>query len=319
MLLTYVLFLLGFVALIKGADLLVEGASAIARKLHISDIVIGLTIISFGTSAPELAVSLLATSEGKSDLAIGNILGSNISNILLILGVAAIITPLRVHGNTIWKEIPFSLLAAVLIGILANDLLLDSFTVSAISRSDGLVLLCFLIIFMYYIYGMARSEPAELQNIGIQMNIVRAAIYIILGLLGLGFGGRWIVDGAVQIATSFNVSQTMIGITVLAIGTSLPELATSVVAAIKKNADIAVGNVVGSNILNVFWILGVSAAVSPLPFNAANNFDIGMTLLASVLLFLVVFVNAQRELLRWSGLLFVGMYIMYMALVVLRG
>lgn len=311
--LTYSLFVIGFFFLIKGADLLVDGASSIAKKLQISDIVIGLTIVSFGTSMPELIVNIFASVQGDTGIAIGNILGSNIANILLILGISAMIYPLASKKNTVWKEIPFSFLAAFVLGVMANDFFFDGFSPSILSRGDGLIFLSFFVIFLYYVFGI--SEPATEGREGEvplkEMTLLRSSISVALGLIGLTLGGKWIVDGAVEIAKSLDVSQSLIGLTIVAIGTSLPELATSATAAYKRQADIAIGNVVGSNIFNIFWILGISALIRPLPFSEANKIDVLMTLLASAILFCLMFIGKKHVIKRWQGAFMVTLYIAY--------
>lgn len=317
--LTYILFIAGFFFLLKGADLLVDGSVSIAKKLKISAIVIGLTIVAFGTSAPEFVVNIFASIKGNTEIAIGNILGSNIANILLILGISAIIYPIAAKKNTVLKEIPFSLLAAVLVGVLANDQRIDRGIFSGLTRIDGIVLLCFFIIFLYYIFGITKSKediPSEVKVI--EIGYLKSIIFIIFGLFGLVVGGKWIVDGAVKIAEIFNVSQSLIGLTVVAVGTSLPELATSTIAAYKKHTDIAIGNVVGSNIFNIFWILGFSSVVRPLPFNSNSDLDIMMTILASVILFLAMFIGKRHILERWQGVLMVMIYVGYIAFLISR-
>ena len=315
---TYILFAIGFVLLIKGADLLVDGASSIAKKLNISSIVIGLTIVAFGTSAPELIVNLFASASGNTDIAIGNILGSNIANILLILGISAVIYPLVTKENTVWKEIPLALLAAVILGVMANDRLIDGASVSGITRIDGFVLLAFFIIFMYYTYGISKVS-ADTEDISIkEFSYLKSSIYIILGLIGLSLGGKWIVDGAVNIAQLFNISESLIALTVVAIGTSLPELATSAIAVYKKQTDIAIGNVVGSNIFNIFWILGLSSVIRPLPFQAASNWDIVLTILSSLLLFIIMFIGKRHTVERWQGVVMISIYVGYMVYLVSR-
>ena len=314
--LTYVLFIIGFVILIKGADLLVDGAASVAKKFNISSIVIGLTIVAFGTSAPEFVVNIFASVKGNSEIAIGNILGSNIVNIFFILGIAAVIHPIVAKENTAWKEIPLSLLAAILIGVLANDVLIDGGTFSGLTRIDGIVLLSFFIIFMYYTFGISKVTGDE-ENIEIKsLSSGKAAIFILGGLTGLIVGGKWIVDGAVKIAELFDVSQSLIGLTVVAIGTSLPELATSAVAAYKKQADIAIGNVIGSNIFNTFWILGVSAVIRPLPFSRDSDPDILMNICASTLLFVILFIGKRHIVERWQGYLMIAIYIGYIVFLV---
>ena len=311
--LTYILFVVGFVLLISGANLLVEGSASIAKKLNISSIVIGLTIVAFGTSAPEFIVNIFASIQGNTDIAIGNILGSNIVNILLILGISAIIFPLATKENTVWKEIPLSLLAAILLGVMVNDTLIDGGTFSGITRIDGIVFLAFFIIFLYYTFGISKviGENTDLEIK--EMSYMKSSLYIVGGLSGLIFGGKWIVDGAIKIAEGFNVSQSLIGLTIVAIGTSLPELATSAVAAYKKQSDIAIGNVVGSNIFNIFFILGFSALIRPLPFSKTSDIDIIMTIFSSLILFLIMFIGKKHTVERWQGVIMILIYIGYVA------
>ena len=308
------LFLIGGVAaIVFSANWLVEGASFIARKFGISDLVVGLTIVAFGTSAPELTVNVFSALEGSTDIAIGNVLGSNIGNIFLILGISAIIHPLLIQKNTTWKEIPLSLLAAVVLGIVANDKWIDkSTTGNFVSAIDGLVLLAFFIIFLVYTLEIAKQQPATpSEETAKALPMWKAILYVILGLLGLYFGGKYFVQGAISIATQLGMSERLIGLTIVAIGTSLPELATSVVAAYKKNADIAVGNVVGSNIFNIFFILGTTALIKPLPFSPASNFDIGATILASLLLFVTTLTFGRKKIDRIEGVLFLLIYAGY--------
>ena len=308
----YILFLLGFVILIKGADWLVSGASAIAKKFNVSDLVIGLTVVAFGTSSPELFVNILASAQGNTDIAIGNVLGSNISNVFLILGVSSLIYPLSVTKGTVWKGIPFNLLAVLVMGLMANDQLIDNKGYSNLTRIDGLVLLGFFSIFLYYsfsiakpIEGMDEHVPAE------KPGITKSVLMVIVGLIGLTLGGKWIVDGAVALATNFGMSESLVGLTIVAVGTSLPELATSAVAAYKKNVEIAVGNVVGSNIFNVFLVLGISSTIKPLPFQTRSNLDIGVVILSTLLLFFSMFTGKKRLIDRWEGGVFVFLYFGY--------
>ncbi|QQR55002.1 calcium/sodium antiporter [Candidatus Peregrinibacteria bacterium] len=312
-----ILFILGFPLLIKGADLLVDGASSVARKFNISSLVIGLTIVAFGTSAPELIVNILASAQGNTEIAIGNVLGSNIANIFLILGIAAVIYPLATKENTVWKEIPLSLLAAILLGILANDAWIDGDLNSGLTRIDGLVFIAFFIIFLYYTFGISKvTGPVSSETDIKKLSILKSSLYILMGLLGLLVGGKWIVDGAVKMAEAFNISQSVIGLTIVAIGTSLPELATSAVAAYKKQTDIAIGNVVGSNIFNIFWILGCSALIRPLPFSDSSNFDILVAISASLVLFLIMFVGKKHVIERWQGGVMIFIYLCYLAVLI---
>lgn len=318
--LPYLQSIIGFILIIKGADLLVDGASSIARRMRVSDLVVGLTVVAFGTSTPELFVNIMASIKGTSEIAIGNVLGSNIANILLILGLSAVIRPLTVTKGTVWKEIPFSLLAAVVLGLMANDILIDRSSVSVLTRIDGLVLLSFFIIFLYYSFSIAREINGMENHVASrEYGMVKSILLISLGLAGLIFGGKWVVDSAVQMAARFGLSQAFVGLTVVAVGTSLPELATSAVAAYKGNVDIAVGNVVGSNIFNIFFVLGVSATIKPTPFSGSSNVDVCMVLFASLLLFAFMFTGGKRSMDRWEGVLAVMVYLAYLAFQVHRG
>lgn len=317
---TYLFLIIGFIFLIKGAGFLVDGASSVAKKLNVSDLVIGLTIVAFGTSAPELFVNLFASFKGTTDIAIGNIVGSNIVNMLLILGIAAVIYPLKVNKGTVWKEIPMSLLAAVLLLIMANDVIVDGLGLNALTRSDGLVLIAFFIIFLYYTFGIAKTiETESAQDAQKEFTVWKTSGFILLGLVGLVVGGQWIVNSATVIAQSFGLSDALIGLTIVAVGTSLPELATSAVAAYKKNSDIAVGNVVGSNIFNIFWILGISAVIKPLPFKPELNLDLWVVVGSSLLLFIWMFLGKRHTLERWEGVIFILLYILYIVAIILRG
>ena len=318
--LTYLLFIIGFVLLIKGADFLVDGASAIARRFEISDLVIGLTVVAFGTSTPELFVNIIASAKGNTDIAIGNVLGSNIANVFFILGVSSIIYPLSVTKGTVWKEIPLSLLAAIVLGFMANDHLIDNSNFSSLTRIDGLIFLCFFTIFLYYSYGIAREIEGMEQLVPVeQQTLAKSLLWVGTGLVGLTLGGKWIVDGAVVIAKNLGMSESLIGLTVVAVGTSLPELATSAVAAYRRNAEIAVGNIVGSNIFNVFFVLGMSSIIKPLPFQTRNNLDIGVVILSSLLLFLFMFTGKKRSLDRWEGAVFLFLYAAYIVFLILTG
>ncbi|MBT4516941.1 MAG: calcium/sodium antiporter [Candidatus Komeilibacteria bacterium] len=315
--LTYTLFIAGFYFLIKGADWLVDGASSIAKKHKVSNLVIGLTIVSFGTSAPELIVNLFASFNGSSDLAIANIVGSNISNVLLILGISAMIFPLAVKKGTITKEIPLNLLAAVVLWLLVNDMMIDGLGFSSLTRIDGAILLLFFIIFIYYTFGLSRTE-GEGEDVTEYKNW-KSILMIIGGMIGLALGGQWIVDGAIKIAAQLGMSESLIGLTVVAIGTSLPELAASATAAMKHKSDIAIGNIIGSNIFNIFWILGLSSVIRPLIFSPMLNFDIYFMAVTTVVLFLFMFLGKKNILQRWQGASMIGIYIIYLAYLINRG
>ncbi len=329
----YILFAIGFPLLIKGADWLVDGAASIARRYHVSDLVIGLTIVSFGTSAPELVVNVIASFTGSADLAVGNILGSNIANILLILGIAGLIAPLGVQQNTVYKEIPLSLLAALVLAILANDALFNSAPVmnlkneaNVLGRGDGFILISFFVIFLYYTYGLIQAgddtaigDDDEGEAGSADMSITRAVVYIVAGLLGLFFGGKFIVDGAVLISKSLGLSEALIGIAVVGVGTSLPEVAASAMAAIKGKADLAIGNVVGSNLFNIFWVLGISSLIRPIPYDPGINGDMLMTIFASVCLLVFLFARPPYRIHRFRASLFLILYVGYLAIRVTWG
>ena len=314
----YFKLIVGFAVIIKGADFLVDGSSSIARRFRISELVIGLTVVAFGTSTPELFVNIIASLKGNSEIAIGNILGSNIANILLILGVSSIICPLSVTKGTVWKEIPFSLLAAIVLGFMANDQLIDKNSISILTRIDGLVLLSFFIIFLYYSVSIAKEiEGIETLVPSKEHGLTKSILLMATGLVGLCFGGDWIVGGATDLALKLGISQSVVGLTIVAVGTSLPELATSAVAAYKGKPDIAVGNVVGSNIFNIFFVLGVSSVIKPIPFHSRSNIDIGVVILASVFLFIFMFTGQKRSIDRWEGVVFLILYASYLAFLII--
>ncbi|MEX1112377.1 MAG: calcium/sodium antiporter [Candidatus Andersenbacteria bacterium] len=320
LLLSLLILTLGLAALIKSADFLVEGAASLAKRFGIREIVIGLIIVSFGTSAPELVVNILSALSGSYDLAIGNVVGSNIANTFLILGVSAAIFPLIVKKGTVWKEIPLSLLAAVVLFVLVNDTLLEGEPSSILSRADGLIMLFFFIIFLYYSYGISRTTgDAEENDNTIVRSVGSSVSRVVGGIAGLVIGGQLIVTSAVALAQSFGVTEGLIGLTVVALGTSLPELATSAVAAYRKKVDIAVGNVVGSNIFNIFFILGITSVIRPLPVGPDINIDVGVTIVASLLLFLVMFVGKKHMLQRNQGIVFVVLYLAYIAFRIWQG
>lgn len=306
----------GFVALIFGADKLVDAASALATKLGIPNIVIGLTIVAFGTSAPELVVNVFAAVNNNTEMVLGNVLGSNIFNVLAILGISSIIYPLSVKKNTTWLEIPLSMLAAITVLFVANDVLLDGAASNMITRSEGLILLLFFGIFLVYNLTIAQKGQDDEETETHDYTYLKAILFIALGLGGLILGGRLIVDSAVGIAQTFGLSERIIGLTIVSIGTSLPELATSIVAVRKKNVDIAIGNVVGSNIFNIFLILGVSTIVTPLQVSDASFTDIFLNIGAGLLLFIFIFTGKGRQLHRWEGIVFVLLYVAYLALLV---
>lgn len=311
------LLLIGGLALILlGANGLTDGAAAVAKKFRISDLVIGLTIVAFGTSAPELVISVMSALGGSAEMAIGNVVGSNIFNVLMIIGVTALFMPIKVGEGTLSKEIPLMILCSFVIAFMANDVLLDGGNLNIISRIDGMVLLAFFLIFLGYTFAIARNGNDEAEGEIKEMPIWKSILYIVGGLAGLVYGGQLFVDGASGIASALGVSESTIGLTIVAGGTSLPELATSVTAALKKNSGIAIGNVIGSNLFNVFFVLGCSATISPLPMGGINNIDM-LVLIGSALFFgLVGWFFKKRTITRVEGALLVVCYIAYTAFLI---
>jgi cation:H+ antiporter len=293
--LNLILLISGFIPLIFGAGLLVDSSSSLAKKLNIPNIVIGLTIVAFGTSAPELVVNVFSSLDHNSDITLGNVMGSNIFNILCILGISALIFPLKVKSNTTWIEIPMCLLSAIVVMILANDIFLDGADRSLLTRTEGLVLLAFFLIFIGYNIQMMRTGSySEIVPVK-EMTVLKAVLFIVLGLAGLVAGGKIIVVFATKFATELGISQRIIALTIVSVGTSLPELATSAMAAKKKNVDIAIGNIVGSNIFNAFYILGTSATIYPVATQDLSNFDMTVNIVASLLLFVFIFTGKNRR------------------------
>jgi cation:H+ antiporter len=306
----------GFLVLIFGANKLVDASSSLAAKFGIPNIVIGLTIVAFGTSAPEMVVNAIAAVNGKTEMVVGNVLGSNIFNVFGILGVCAIIYPLTVKSNTTWYEIPLSLLAALVAFVIAADVFLDQSFENLISRSDSLILLLFFAVFLVYNIAVSKGEkPSEITEIK-NYNISKSLLFIVVGLAGLIIGGRLIVTSAVSLAELFGISNRVIGLTVISIGTSLPELATSIAAVKKKNVDIAIGNVVGSNIFNIFFVLGISGLIAPIVVEKSSNIDFMVNILASVLLFVFVFTGKYRRIDRWEGIAFLLLYLAYLGYII---
>ena len=299
--------------ILLGANGLTDGAAAVAKRFNISDLVIGLTIVAFGTSAPELVISTMAAIGGSAEMAIGNVVGSNIFNVLAIIGVTALVMPIKVGQGTLSKEIPLMILCSVVVALMADDVMLDGGAVNVISRIDGLVLLAFFAIFLGYTFAIARNGADDEEAAIKEMPIWKSTLFILGGLAGLIYGGQLFVDGASGIASSLGVSESIIGLTIVAGGTSLPELATSVTAALKKNSGIAIGNVIGSNLFNVFFVLGCSASISPLPMGGINNVDMVVLVVSAVLFWIVGWFFKKRTITRVEGALLVVCYVAYTA------
>ncbi len=322
------LLILGLVILVKGADWLVDGASSIAKIFKVPSILIGLTIVSFGTSAPELLTSITAVIQGSSDIALGNIIGSNITNILLILGVAAIINPLNLKDNTVWKEIPLAVLAAVLLFLFSvRDYLIGSLAeikdlfqstnpetqVGLLDRADGITLLLFFAIFMYYAFSLAKkgTEGKVAEDDIASLPMWKAGFLVIAGAVGLGLGSNLLIDNAIKIAQFFEISESLIGLTIIAFGTSVPELAATIAAATKKEADLAVGNIIGSNIFNIFFVLGSTLLVGNIPVTFDSIGDMLVLLLVTLMLFVAAFIFSYKKISRTEGYAMLTGYMFY--------
>jgi len=315
------LIILGFVLLIKGADFLVDGASNIAKKFHIPEIIIGLTIVSIGTSMPELFVSITSAIRGSSDMAIGNVVGSNIANLLLILGLSSVIRPVKFKRETRLIEMPLCLGISIIFAVLCN-------IGQGISRIDSSILIVLFALFIMYTIVMAKqgeefdkgddNSEEDDNKVKTSKSTIRDIIFLILGIVLLKFGGDLTVDNAVKVAESFNLSEKIISVTILAIGTSLPELVTSVSAAYKGKSDIAIGNILGSNIFNMLLIIGVSSMINPIAYNASYNIDMVFFVVGMLLLALFPVIPPKNKMTRWNGILYLYMYVAYMVSLFIR-
>lgn len=314
----YLFLIIGFVLLIKGADLFVDGSSNIARLLRIPPILIGLTIVAFGTSSPEATVSIVAALQGTADVSMGNVIGSNIFNLTLVVGIATILFPIKVENETIRKEIPFTLLASVALLILISDTVLQGFEINYISRSDGLIFLLFLSVFMYYVIEVAlKSRENTVQDKSAKQTKWGKNILItVLGLAGIVIGGQMVVNNGKEIAYSLGMSEALVGLTIIAVGTSLPELVTSITAALKKESEIALGNIVGSNIFNILFVLGTSSVITPLAVNGKVIIDIIMMIGLTVLL--LIFSRTNYRIGKTEGVFLVAGYVLYVAYIIIR-
>ena len=311
------ILLLGLGLILVGANALTDGASAVAKRFGISDLVIGLTIVAMGTSAPELVVSVTAALNDSAELALGNVVGSNVFNILAIVGCTAMVMPISVGKGLMSKELPLVILSSLVMWAVASDTLLDGEAANVVSRIDGILLLAFFAIFMRYTFSIAKADSPDTEEIK-PMPMWKAALWILGGLAGLIFGGRYFVDGASGIARSLGVSESVIGLTLVAAGTSLPELATSVVAALKKNPGIAIGNVIGSCLFNVFFIIGTAATIAPLPLGGITQTDMLTLVGASVLLWFFGLVIGDRKITRVEGVFMLLCYIAYTAWLIIN-
>ena len=304
------LILVGFVMLIKGADILVDGSSAIAKKMRISEIIIGLTIVSIGTSMPELFVSTTSAIQGASDISIGNIIGSNICNLLFILGLSAVIHPVKFQKQTKWIENPMSIILTLIFFVICN-------VNQDVNRIEGAILLALFVAFLIYTIAMGKKSQDEvILELSLEeakkVSVIKNVMLIILGIVALKIGGDLVVDNAKLVAMALNVSEKIIGLTIVAIGTSLPELVTSVTAAIKGESDIAIGNIIGSNIFNMLLVIGASAIIHPITYNVTYNSQMMILFVAMILMLIFPFIKPKDELSRKNGLILVLLYIFYM-------
>lgn len=300
--LIYLLFLLGFVFLIVGAKLLIDGASSVGERLGLPQLIIGLTIVALGTSLPELVINVFASFEGNTDLAIGNVLGSNIMNTLLIIGICAIIYPIKVNTLVYKRDLWINLLAIFIMGLLANNFFVSK-GINSINRSDGIILLLLFTGLMFLLFKEKGAIDNEHNSIKKKESFFYSISFILIGITGLFFGGKWIVKGASIIANDIGVSQSTIGLTLIAMATSLPELITSIIAALNKNTDMAIGNALGSNIFNIFLVLGASAIINPINFNPSLNIEIGILIIASLFLILTIrYGRKERTISRLEGI-----------------
>lgn len=315
MFLSSLLIIIGFTSLILGANWLVDGATSLAKKNNVSDLVIGLTIVAFGTSAPELVVNFVASFQGFSDIVFGNIVGSNNFNLFFILGIAGLIYPITVQSSTARKEIPISLIITILLFVLANDFLINQNP--EISRLDGVLLLVGFICFLYYVFRQLKQEKIEVPTYVDKSNYKIWGL-ILFGIAGLIIGGKLVVDNSIDIATEIGVSQKIIGLTIISAGTSLPELVTSIVAALKKNSDIAIGNVIGSNIFNILFILSISSFVNPITYNLNFNQELLILIGGTVFLIVAMFTGNRKKLDRWEALILLIFYLIYTTYLVMK-
>ncbi len=315
----YLFIFIGLILLYLGGNWFVEGASALAKRLGISSLVIGLTVVAFGTSAPELIVNIMASFQGNSEMIFGNIIGSNLFNTLLILGLAGVMAPLYVQSSTVWKEIPLSMLAVLVLLVISNKIALADESINVLTKVDGLILLFFFLIFVYYIFESIKNNKASLPNNIEKHSEIKILLMLISGLTSLIIGGRMTVDGAVSVASDMGISDFLISSTIVAAGTSLPELVTSVSAALKKEMDISMGNIIGSNIYNIFLVMGISSMISPVLVPIGVNTDLIILTMATFLCFIFMFTGEKHKLEKWEAIIFVTMYIGYTIFIIQRG
>jgi cation:H+ antiporter len=311
------LLLIGFATLIKGADIMVSGASSLAKRMNVSTLIIGLTIVAFGTSAPEMTVNVINSYFGRNEAIFGNVIGSNIFNVLFVLGVTGVIYPLVVQKSSVKYEVPLSLLAVGLVYILVNDFQWSGST-NILTRLDGLILLGGFGVFMFYIYRSMKKQ-LEYEESNIKEYSTLISVLMVVGGIAMLIGGGYLVtENAVGIAEKFGLSEKLIGLTILAVGTSLPELATTAVAAYRKNTDIAIGNVIGSNLFNIFFILSINSIVKPIEYNPVLNTDLLVLTMSTIFLLIFMFTLNKNKIDRWEAFIFLMIYIAYTCYLIIR-
>lgn len=315
MIFQFILVIAGFAFLIFGANWLVEGASALAKKHKVSDLVVGLTIVAFGTSAPELVVNIIGSSKGYTDIILGNIVGSNNFNLFIILGITGLIFPIKVQSSTAWKEIPISLIAAVILLFFLNDFYVSE--PSYLSRIDGFIMLLLFFMFLFYVFNQMKNDSGA-EAVIVQKSTLKIWGLIIIGLSGLVIGGQFIVINSVHIANGLGVSEKIIGLTIVATGTSLPELVTSIVAATKKNSDMAIGNVIGSNVFNILLVLSISSIIKPIEYNSKFNLDLFILIGGTIFLLISMLTGQRKKLDRWEAGILLGFYLCYTIFLVMK-
>lgn len=318
MILSIIGFIAGITLVLYGADALVKGATALARKFNISELVIGLTIVALGTSLPELVISVGSAIKGSSGIALGNVIGSNIFNSMLILGVTAMITPIKFSAKMLSRELPFNLLASIVLILVSGSMLIGGGENEEISRYSGLILLCFLAVFIRYTFSISNDSEESNEDIKSVSNW-KIVFYTIVGLASLIFGGKLFVGGATEVARLLGLSEAIIGITIVSAGSSLPELAVSINAARKGNAGIALGNVLGSNILNIFFILGCSATITPISLDGFSFVDYYVLIATSLMVYIVSRFGGKNVINRWEGAILTLGYIAYTVYLIMRG
>lgn len=313
MILNIIILIVGFCLLIKGADIFVDGASSTAQNFKVSKMLIGLTIVAFGTSAPEFAVSMCALASGSTDMVLGNVIGSNILNILLILGVAAVITPISIRDNTVKKELPLILLISTLLVVVFLDISLGNGTANQITRADGIVILLFFLVFLYYLITLAKQKKLSKEEKP-QFKLGKSLLFVLLGLAGIIIGSNLVVDSASSIATTLGISERVISLTIIAFGTSLPELVTTIVSAKKGEQDLLVGNIIGSNIFNICVVLGIPVAIfggiTPTSFQI-----IDLIMLVGSALLLFAFSETSKRITKLEGIIMLISFVIYYVLV----